>query len=43
MIRGVSDVIPILDSPDDWINQERVRRELGEKIWQVLYPKKTGG
>lgn len=40
MIKGVLDVVPIRDNPDAWIADERARRELGEKLWQVLYPSK---
>lgn len=38
-LRGVLSVEPKVRSFNDWVAQERVRRELGEKIWEVLYPK----
>lgn len=25
---------------NDWINRMQIRRELSEKLWEVLYPKK---
>lgn len=40
-IRGVLAVEPSVASLDDWIAQQRVRRELGDKLWDVLYPKDT--
>lgn len=38
-LRGVLSVDPKVTEPTDWIAQERVRHELGEKLWAVLYPK----
>lgn len=38
-LNGVLDVQPLIHTPNDWIVQMRVRRELGEKLWQLLYPK----
>ncbi len=39
MIKGVQDVQPHISDPGTWVAQERARRELGEKLWYVLYPK----
>jgi hypothetical protein len=39
IIKGVLDVKPIVSTHDDWIIESRVRRELGEKLIAVLYPK----
>ncbi len=40
MIKGVLDVKPVISDPTSWMAEERARRELGEKLWNVLYPKK---
>jgi hypothetical protein len=39
MIKGVLDVKPLISDPTTWMAQERAKRELGEKLWNVLYPK----
>ncbi len=39
MIKGVQDVQPHIADPSVWMAQERARRDLGEKLWHVLYPK----
>jgi hypothetical protein len=39
MVKGVLSVDPSLASSEDWMMRERVKSELGEKLWQVLYPK----
>lgn len=39
MIKGVVDVKPTYATSEDWINRERIRRELGAALWDVLYPK----
>ncbi len=40
-LRGVLDVRPIESgASDDWIIEERVRRELGSKLLAVVYPEK---
>ena len=39
MIKGVLDVQPSYATSDDWIVEERVRRELYGKLLGVLYPK----
>lgn len=39
MIKGVLKVKPSIANPDTWMAEERARRELGEKLWAVLYPK----
>lgn len=38
-LRGVLKVTPRVANPDEHIAEMRVRQELGEKLWQVLYPK----
>lgn len=38
-LRGVIAVESHVANSDDWMARERIRRELGEKIWEVLYPK----
>lgn len=37
--KGVLKVAPIETTAEDWIAEERVRHELGEGLWNVLYPK----
>ena len=39
MVKGVMAVNPSVDDFGDVMARERVRRELGDKMWQVLYPK----
>lgn len=39
MFRGVLDVTNHIANPSTYMAQERARRELGEKLWGVLYPK----
>jgi hypothetical protein len=39
VIRHVQAVEPSVADPSDWMNRIQVRRELGEKLWAVLYPK----
>jgi hypothetical protein len=36
--RGVVNVAADIASPDDWINRERVKSELRDKILELLYP-----
>jgi hypothetical protein len=45
MIKGVQSVAASVDSSDDWINRERIRHELGQRILDVIFPErlKTGG
>ncbi len=38
MIKGVQNVQPLISNPDIWMAEERAKRELGKKLWQVLYP-----
>jgi hypothetical protein len=38
MIRGVLDVQPHIATADVQWAQETAKRELGEKLWKVLYP-----
>ena len=40
MIKGVLSVKGNVADYGEYMAIERVRRELGEKIWEVLYPKK---
>lgn len=41
-LRGVLSVHGNVADFEDQIAQDRVRRELGEKLWGVLYPKHDG-
>lgn len=38
-LRGVLSVSGNVADPSDYIAQQRARHELGDKLWQVLYPK----
>ena len=38
-LRGVLSVEPIVADVEFHMAQERARRDLGEKLWAVLYPK----
>ena len=38
-LRGVVSVIPVVINIEIHIAEERVRRELGEKLLQVVFPK----
>lgn len=38
-LRGVLDVEAVDSSPDIWTAHMRAKHELGQKIWEVLYPK----
>jgi len=38
MIKGVQKVTPVVQDVHQLFNYERVRRELGQKLWKVLYP-----
>ncbi len=40
MIKGVIAVEPSVTDHNDWMNRSRIRRELGEEIWNVLYQDK---
>lgn len=39
MVKGVLDVKPIESPMDDWIVEERVRRDLHQKLFDLVYPK----
>ncbi len=39
MVKGVLEVKPSVDTSEDWMIRERARRELGEQILGILYPK----
>jgi len=36
MVRGVLDVSPSIVDHEDHMNRERIRRELQEKLWDIL-------
>ena len=38
-LRGILSVRGNVADPSDYMAQERAKRELGDKLWQVLYPK----
>ncbi len=38
--KGVIAVEGNVTDHNDWGNREMIRRELGEKLWEVLYPKR---
>lgn len=40
MVRHVQSVEPIVANIEDHFARDRVRRELGQKILDILYPKK---
>ncbi len=40
-MRHVIGVSPVVADHNDWINRERIRRELGLKLMNVLYPEKA--
>jgi hypothetical protein len=40
MMRGVLAVEPQITTPEVWTATERAKRELEQKIWEVLYPTK---
>lgn len=42
MLRNVQAVAPSVSDPDDWMNRERVRAEMGRKLLDVVYPKPAG-
>ena len=39
-MRGVLNVQPLVVNFEIHLAESRVRRELGQKLWEVLYPKK---
>lgn len=38
MIKGVHTVEPHISDMDTWAAETRAKRELGQKLWEVLYP-----
>ncbi len=40
MIKGVINVKPIVSNPTSWMAEERAKRELGQKLLEIVYPKK---
>ena len=43
MIKGVADVVPLVSTPENYFAVQRARSELGEKLWEVLYPPRKEG
>lgn len=43
MLKGVIDVTPSVANVDDHLARERVRRELGRALMEVVYPEIKGG
>uniref|UniRef100_A0A6M3IZC8 Uncharacterized protein n=1 Tax=viral metagenome TaxID=1070528 RepID=A0A6M3IZC8_9ZZZZ len=41
MIKGVLSVKPKVADMDSYMAEERVRNDLGKKLWDVLYPKNS--
>ena len=41
-LRGVMDVQPNIADAAQWLAEERARRDLGQKILEIVYPKQTG-
>lgn len=39
-LRGVLSICGEVANSNTWMAEERARRELGNKIWEVIYPKK---
>ena len=39
MLKGVISVKGNVNGPGDWVAESRVRQELGEKLWEIIYPK----
>jgi hypothetical protein len=37
-LRGVASAVSSVCTSDDWMNRERVRQELVERIWAALKP-----
>lgn len=40
-MRGVLSVTGRVSDPDSHMAEERARRELGQKLWEILYPPPT--
>jgi len=41
MIKGVVDVAPVVADHETYMCEARVRQELGQKLFEILFPKKT--
>lgn len=41
MLRGVLNVTPSVAEHDDWMNRERIKREILEKIRETVFPTPT--
>lgn len=39
MIRGVQSVKGNISTPDTWMAEERAKRELGQKLLEIIFPK----
>jgi hypothetical protein len=39
MVKGVLSATPSTTNPDDWMNRDRVRREMRERILEAVWPK----
>lgn len=37
-IKGVLSAEPNIANPDHWVAEERAKRELGKKLWKVIFP-----
>ncbi len=43
MIKHVINVKGNISSPDTWMAEERARRELGQKLLDIVFPKRKEG
>ena len=41
MVKGVLSAEPNIADSLDYMAEERAKRELGAKLWEIIYPKKT--
>ena len=41
-LKGVLEVAPNIVNSSDWLAEERVRNDLGKKLFEALYPHKKG-
>jgi hypothetical protein len=39
MLTGVLAVEPNVTTPELWVAHQRVRSDLGQKLWEIIYPK----
>lgn len=40
-LRGVLSVTGNVANGNSWMAEERARHDLGQKLWEILYPKKS--